>query len=81
MHTCTHISLCMPNIFEHALRVPCNSIASVIEFDNSECYVKFKPTNQGCSHSEFSESINMLVISTLTVIFENFGGLVKQKTF
>ena len=29
----------------------------------SECYIKFKQTNQSCSHSKISQSINMQLIS------------------
>ena len=56
-------------IFEHDLRALCYCIASIIDIDNLECYVKFKPTNQSCSDSKFYQSINMQIISTLLVVY------------
>ena len=34
----------------------------------SECYVKFKQTNQSCSFSKISQSVNMKLISTVLFI-------------
>ena len=41
--------LYMANIFENALRVLCSLYLQDVN-NISECYIKFKGTNQGCSH-------------------------------
>ena len=53
----------MPNIFEHALSVVYNWQLRAVNI--SKCYFKFNRTNQSCSDSKLSQSINMKLISTL----------------
>ena len=51
------IVLCMLNIFQYALRIYCNWWFHAVR-NIWECHIKFKRTNQSCSHSKISQSIN-----------------------
>lgn len=66
----------MPNNFEHEMRVLSNGIGSIIDIDNLECYVKCKPTNQSCSHTKYSHSINLQMISINVGLISTNVGLI-----